>query len=123
MAAPKPIRSQSYEQVYELVRSAIAAKQPITAVYRERRRLLCPYLLGRNRDGRIHALCYQAGGETNSTLKRRGAADNWRCVEVEKLTEVSLSAERWFKAPNYSRHQTCIETIEAEVQLNEAAGT
>lgn len=118
MAAPKPIRSQSYEQVYELVRSAIAAKQPITAVYRDRRRLLCPYLLGRNRDGRIQALCYQSSDDP----KRRGSADNWRCVEVEKLTDVSLSDERWLKAPNYSRHQTCIETVEAEIQLDQKAG-
>lgn len=122
MAAPQPIRSQSYEQVYELVRAAIIARQPITAVYRERRRLFCPYLLGRNKSGRIQALCYQSGGENKSTMKGRGAPDNWRCVEVEKLTEVALSDERWFKAPNYSRHQTCIETVEAEVQLNEAAG-
>ena len=122
MAAPRPIRSQSYEQVYELVRTAILNKQPIAAVYRERRRLFCPYVLGRNREGRINALCYQFGGGSASGLKEFGSTDNWRCVEVEKLTSVELLSTGWINPPNYSRHQSCIETIEAEVERHETAG-
>lgn len=116
MAAPRPIRSQSYEQVYALVHASITNKQPLAAVYNERRRLFCPYLLGRNHDGQLRALCYQYGGESSSGLKRRGSQDNWRCVDLEKLVEVELLDDKWTKPPNYSPLQTCIETIEAEVE-------
>ena len=115
MAAPRPIRSQSYEQVYELVRSAIEAKKPLAAVYKDCRRLFCPYLLGRNEDGRPHALCYQFGGESKSGLNSRGSADNWRCLDIEKLVDVELLSEGWVTPPNFSQHQTCIATIEHAV--------
>lgn len=116
MAAPQPIRSQSYEQIYALVQQSIANRQPLAAVYNNRRRLLCPYLLGRNKLGELRALCYQIGGESGGGLRRRGSEENWRCVNVEKLVEVELANEPWFTPPNYSPHQTCIETVEAAVE-------
>lgn len=115
MAAPQSIRSQSYEQVYALVHTAITNKQPLAAVYNQRRWLFCPYLLGRNRDGELRVLCYQYGGESSSGLKRSGSEDNWRCIDLEKLVEVELLADQWVIPPNYSPHQTCIESVEAEV--------
>ena len=42
---------QTVEDMYRLIWVAIASKQPISAVYKERYRLFCPHRLGRNRLG------------------------------------------------------------------------
>jgi len=40
---------QTVEDMYRLIWSAIANRQPISAVYRDLPRLFCPHRLGRNR--------------------------------------------------------------------------
>ena len=42
---------QTVEDMYRLIWTAIANKQPISAIYKERYRLFCPHRLGRNRLG------------------------------------------------------------------------
>jgi hypothetical protein len=38
---------QTVEEIYSLVRTAVANKQPIEAAYERRLRLFCPHRLGR----------------------------------------------------------------------------
>ena len=82
---------------------------------RGRRRLLCPHLLGWNRHRRLQVLCYQYGGDSESGLKPADAADNWRCLAVENLSQVELLDGPWQTAENRSRPQNCIEEIELDV--------
>jgi hypothetical protein len=42
---------QTVEDMYRLIWTAIANKQPISAIYKELARLFCPHRLGRNRLG------------------------------------------------------------------------
>jgi hypothetical protein len=42
---------QTVEEIYRLVWTAVANKQPILATYQGRLRLFCPHRLGRNRAG------------------------------------------------------------------------
>jgi hypothetical protein len=42
---------QTVEEIYRLVWTAVANKQPIEANYQGRYRLFCPHRLGRNREG------------------------------------------------------------------------
>jgi hypothetical protein len=49
---------QTVEEIYGLVWTAAANKQPIEANYQGRYRLFCPHRLGRNREGQLHVLCY-----------------------------------------------------------------
>jgi hypothetical protein len=58
------MRIQTVEDVYRLIWTAIANKQPISAIYKERYRLFCPHRLGRNRLGQPRVLCYQYMAET-----------------------------------------------------------
>jgi hypothetical protein len=44
-----------------------------------------------------------------------GAPDNWRCLTVENLSQVELLDGPWQTAENHSRPQTCIETVELDV--------
>jgi hypothetical protein len=103
------------EQAHACIRAAIIHRRPIVALYRERRRLLCPHLLGWNRYRRLRVLCYQYGGDSESGLEPTGAPDNWRCLAVEHLGQVELLDGPWQTAENHSRPQTCIEEVELDV--------
>jgi hypothetical protein len=103
------------EETHAQIRSAIVHRRPIAALYRGRRRLLCPHLLGWNKRRRFQVLCYQYGGDSESGLQHAGASDNWRCLAVEKLSQVELLDAPWQTAENHSRPQTCIEEVELNV--------
>ena len=103
------------EQTQAQVRVAIVHRRPIAALYRGRRRLLCPHRLGWNKHRRLQVLCYQYGGDSESGLKPAGASDNWRCLAVENLSQGELLDGPWQTAENHSRPQTCIESVELDV--------
>jgi hypothetical protein len=106
---------QELEPTHTHVRAAIIHRRPIAALYRGRRRLLCPHLLGWNKHRRLLVLCYQYGGESDSGLNPAGASDNWRCLAIEHLSQVELLDDPWQTAENHSRPQRCIEEIELDV--------
>ena len=107
---------QTVEDIYRLVWTAIAAKRPIGAVYKERTRLFCPHRLGRNRAKQLRVLCYQYGGDSESGLAPSGSPDNWRCVVFEKLRRVELLDGPWQTAPNHSRPATCVEEADIDAE-------
>ena len=108
---PHPAEAQAVSEIYELLRLAAARRQPVTAIYDGLRRLLCPHVLGR-KSGRLHVFCYQFGGSSNSGLPMvpDGVGD-WRCLAVEKLSQVELRAGAWHTEPRSPR-QTCIDEID-----------
>lgn len=108
---------QTVEEIYRLVWTAVANKQPIDAMYQKRHRLFCPHRLGRNREGRLRVLCYQYGGESQSGLQPAGSAANWRCVVLEKLSRVKLLEDAWRTAPNHSRPGSCV--MEADIDSDD----
>jgi hypothetical protein len=109
---------QTVEDIYRLVWTAVANKQPISAMYKGRPRLFCPHRLGRNRAKQLRVLCYQYGGDSESGLKPMGSPDNWRCIALERLRFVKLMEGSWRTAPNHSRPASCIvdPDIDAEDQ-------
>ena len=110
-------RIQTVEDMYRLIWTAIANKQPINAIYKERKRLFCPHRLGRNRWGQLRVLCYQYGGDSESGLAPAGSPENWRCVVFEKLRKVELLDGSWETAPNHSRPATCV--VEADIDAED----
>jgi hypothetical protein len=105
---------QTVEDMYRLVWTAVANKQPISAIYKDRFRLFCPHRLGRNREGQRRVLCYQYGGDSESGLAPIGSPDNWRCVVFERLRCVELLSGSWKTAPNHSRPATCVVTADID---------
>ncbi len=108
---PQPEKEQGVSGIYLLLRRAAARRQPVVATYDGLLRLLCPHVLGR-KSGRLHVFCYQFGGSSNSGLA--GASETmggWRCLAVEKLSQVELRADAWHTEPRSPR-QTCIDEIE-----------
>ena len=108
---------QTVEDMYRLIWTAVASKQPISAVYKDRFRLFCPHRLGRNREGKRRVLCYQYGGDSETGLARTGSPENWRCVVFEKLRRVELLSGSWHTAPNHSRPAACI--VEADIDADD----
>ena len=99
---------QTVEEIYRLVWTAVANRQPIEAMYQGRLRLFCPHRLGRNRAGQLRVLCYQYGGESQSGLQPVGSTANWRCVALEKLSRVRLVEGVWHTVPNHSWPASCV---------------
>ena len=111
---------QTVEEIYRLVRAAVADKQPIEGVYQGRLRLFCPHRLGRNREGRLRVLCYQYGGESGSGLQPVGSPENWRCMALEKFSRVKVKEDAWHTAPNHSRPTSCV--VEADIDTDAQPG-
>lgn len=108
---------QTVEDMYRLIWTAIAKKQPISAIYKGLPRLFCPHRLGRNRVGQPRVLCYQYGGQSESGLGPMGSPENWRCVVFEKLRRVELLNGSWKTAPNHSRPATCV--VDADIDAED----
>ena len=108
---------QTVEDIYRLVWTAIASKQPISAIYKDRPRLFCPHRLGRNRAKQLRVLCYQYGGESESGLAPIGSPENWRCIALEKLRRIELLEGSWKTAPNHSRPANCV--IDADIDAED----
>jgi hypothetical protein len=92
----------------------------VAATYDGQPRLLCPHVGGR-KSGRWHFFCYQFGGGSNSaeSLAPEGGGV-WRCLAVEKLSQVELHMGAWHTELR-SKRQTCIEEIDfdTDAQLGE----
>ena len=108
---------QTVEDIYRLVWTAVATRRPIEALYQRRPRLFCPHRLGRNREGHLRVLCYQYGGESESGLQPAGSPANWRCIVLEKLSQVKFVEDSWRTAPNHSRPAHCI--VEADIDAED----
>ena len=106
---------QVLEQTHAQIRAAIVHRRAVAALYRGRKRLLCPHLLGWNRQRRLQVLCYQYGGDSETGLEPAAPSENWRCLSVENLSQVEFLDGPWQTAENHSRPQTCIEDVELDV--------
>lgn len=90
-------------------------RRPVAAIYEGRQRLLCPYMLGRNKEGRLRVLGYQFGGESESGLQRKDGRGDWRCFSLEKISRVQLLEAPWRSAESFPGRPTCIDQIEMEI--------
>jgi hypothetical protein len=108
---------QTVEEIYGLVWTAVANKQPMEALSQGQYRLFCPHRLGRNREGQLRVLCFQYGGESRSGLNPLDSSANWRCIALEKLTRVNLVEDAWRTAPNHSRPASCV--VEADIDAED----
>lgn len=104
---------------FEIIRSAIINRQQIHAIYKGYRRQMCPHALGYT-DETEHALFYQFGGESSTGLVRPiaspyGSGENWRCVFVEQMKQVSAVDGPWYSARNHSQRQHCVKRILEEI--------
>jgi hypothetical protein len=97
---------------FELIKQAIAEKKLISAVYHERKRDLCPHVLGWKGE-REHALFFQVGGESAKGLESDGS---WRCLNLDELSEVEIYDGEFRTGPGYyDSPQKCVDKVEAQI--------
>jgi hypothetical protein len=107
---------QTVEDMYSLIRTAVTARQCVSAIYERLPRLLCPHRLGHNGAGKVRVLCYQYGGESSTGLEPSGSPANWRCMKLEKFSRIELVDDVWHTAPNHSRPQTCVTDVDVDAE-------
>jgi hypothetical protein len=113
---PQPTNGQAVTEIYALLYLAAGNRQPVGASYDGLPRMLCPHVLGR-KSGRLHVFCYQFGGRSNAGLAMApGNPGVWRCLAVEKLSNVELRANAWHTEPRV-RRQTCIDEIDFDADV------
>jgi hypothetical protein len=104
-----PIQEPPSEtDAYALIRQAIERRLQVLAAYHGYRREMCPHSIGVNRHGERQALFYQFGGQSSRGLGPPGSPDNWRCLRIDEITDVSLQGGDWHTAPDHTRPQTCV---------------
>lgn len=106
---------------YSLIRQAIIDKDIVVATYHGYAREMCPHAIGYKK-GSQKALLYQFAGGSSSGLGPIGSSENWRCVFVDELENVSVKPGRsnWYTAEQ-TRRQTCIDVATSTVRRREPA--
>jgi hypothetical protein len=100
--------------VYSTVRDAVINRKHILANYKGFAREMCPHIVGTKRT-RPKALFYQFGGGSSQGLEPDGSWNNWRCIFLDELEDVTSEDGDWHTAPNYSQRQNCVDEIDVEV--------
>jgi hypothetical protein len=101
---------------YDLIRSAILNKQQVVATYSGHVREMCPHVIG-TKNGREQALFFQFAGTSSSGAIVPGSSDNWRCITINGLSNVSVRNGPWQTAANHSQPQTCVDEIDVQVTI------
>ena len=97
--------------VQDLIITAIQQQLIVTAVYQEKKRIMCPHMIG-HKDGRLNVLFFQFAGESKKGLPPGG---QWRCIHLDELSDVSIAPGQWHTGPDCGRPQTCVDQIIAKV--------
>lgn len=103
--APEP---QPSTNTYALIRQAIEQRMHVLATYHGFHREMCPHSIGVNKWGEQQALFYQCAGQSSRELGPPGSPDNWRCLRIDELRDVSVRHGNWHSAPDHTRPQTCV---------------
>jgi len=101
---------------YTQIRAAIANKKQVTAIYDDQRREMCPHAIGRGPLGNEQALFYQfAGTSSRGDIANLPEVERWRCMALEKLSDIEVRDGDWHTSDNHSVPSSCLVTIDLEV--------
>lgn len=75
------------------------------------RREMCPHVIG-TKEGRRQALFSQFAGSSSSGLPPDG---EWRCIQVDKLSDVVSRPGEWYTGGVHTQPQTCVDIVDVEV--------
>jgi hypothetical protein len=103
--------------VYETLRQAIIEKQPCRIVKSgQAERRVCPYRLGRSKDGEQSLLYYQYEGFSLRGLEADGSERNWRCNKVFDIASAEIVEEPWKQpAKKPKTRGPCVVSLDVEI--------
>jgi hypothetical protein len=103
---------------WPLLAEAIRYREQVIASYNGRRRAFCPHALGYKGEKR-HVLVYQFADERD--LRRSatsgGPSEGWRCLDVDRLDDITLRSGPWHSAQNIYNPQSCMDDIHVVVEV------
>ena len=99
---------------YDLIRQAIINREQVIAVYQGHEREMCPHVLGL-KDEKEQTLFCQFGGYSGSAGVITPDSPLWRCLFVDELSDVSIRRGPWYTVDTHTERQTCVGTIDVEV--------
>jgi hypothetical protein len=100
---------------YALIRNAILERKIVRAIYQGLYCEMCPHLIGM-RNGKQYALFYQFGGQSSSGPVQPGrSTENWKCIDINELSDVTIEEGAWHSASYDSKLQSCIDELDAVV--------
>ncbi len=98
-------------RTYDLFAEAIRTHRQILCIYDGHTRELCAHILGYTKDQEV-TLAFQFGGSSKSGLPRRG---EWRCLWLDKVSDVRLRDGPWHTGGLHGRPQFCVELVDLDV--------
>jgi hypothetical protein len=99
---------------YRLIWKAVRARKQITCMYGGRYREACPHILGYKKFGQEAVFAFQFGGDSTSRLPPQG---DWRCFDLDEVSDVWLRAGRWHSGTRHTKTQTCIQFVDVDVNV------
>jgi hypothetical protein len=108
-------RGMQSAAIYESVKSALLNEEQIIAQCKGGIREMCPHAVG-TKQGKPRALFYQFAGFSESGLGPHGSLGNWRCVDIDELSNVSRRTGAWHtaKVGGHSKPSSCLDKTELE---------
>ena len=102
---------------YQIIKNAIINKQNIKADYHNYPRIMTPHVLG-HKNGKEKCLLYQFDGQSSSaTFFPENSSDNWRCVFVDELTNISAVDGKLHTCSKHTKAQTCVADVDVELKF------
>jgi hypothetical protein len=104
--------------VHETLRMGALGKKPCKiSKPGEPERKICPYLIGKSKDGEINVLYYQYDGYSSRGLREDGSSANWRCNRVSDIASAEIVDEPWRQPIQKPKTRgSCVVSVDAEVE-------
>ena len=109
----KQFKSQ-VNSTYELVKKAILNKQSVTCYYNGYLRKMSPHVIG-TKNGREQALFYQYGGQSSEGISYNPSR-NWRCIFIDKISNLTINNDEFKTANNHSKRHNCVDYTDAVIE-------
>ena len=101
---------------YELIKQAIEQKKQMSLQYHGYTRNICPYVLGKNKNGKERALALLVRNTPSGPL-----AGGWECLDLDHVWNVKFAEGAWVAAPSAPRPDCDIPNIEVDAESAAAA--
>src|ERR1700758_5471937 len=99
-------------KAYARFREAILTEQQVVCIYDGRPRGLCPYIIGHNKIGEEVVLAWQFAGGSSGRLPQ------WRCLRLAHVSDAHARDGSWYEGSSHSTEQTCVSTIDLDINIH-----
>jgi hypothetical protein len=97
---------------YTLFRNAILAEQQVVCTYGDRTRVLCPHIIGTDKNGEEVVLAWQFAGESSGKLPQ------WRCLKLANVRNPRIRDGRWHQGSSHKATQRCVSHIDLDINIH-----